>query len=494
MSTAEAISAGAGGLLDVERFAERVLGRPLWRHQVELARSPARYRVVCAGRQVGKSTLLAVLALFEAATHRNRTILLVSAGEVASRRLLADCADLATNSSLLSGSVLDENSAALTLSTGSRILSVPASQRQIRGWPVDLLIVDEAGFIADEIWQAAEPATIARPDARIILASSPWGSVDHWFRRRWQRGMDSPDREVASFHWPSSANPLVSAARLASIREGVSGDVFAREYLAEWADDSGAFFTEAEIMGAVADYELLAPDRIPELLPELRTLPVAAGVDWGVSRDANALVLMARMTGSLDGRARLFLPWVEARHGWPFTQFIDRIVQVAANYRVRVIASERNGIGEYPTSELQDRLHKRDIRTRVVPVWTDLRRKQSGFGRLKGLLQSGRLVLPAHPPLLRELRSLQFEQLTGGGVRIAVPDNAGHDDMAMALLQAVSCVDPGGLRDEAVPFGSSGGDVVVTGGGVRVPARPRPDRHALGHIVWPAGAEPGDGW
>ena len=85
----------AAELLDVEAFADGVLGRGLWPHQLDVARSGARYRVICAGRQVGKSVLLAVLALHTAATRRGATVLLVSAGEEASKRLLGECAALA---------------------------------------------------------------------------------------------------------------------------------------------------------------------------------------------------------------------------------------------------------------------------------------------------------------------------------------------------------------------------------------------------------------
>ena len=162
-------------------FAEMLLGQPLWPHQLELARSPARYRVMCAGRQVGKSTLLAVLALHEAATRRNVRVMLVSAGEVASRRLLEECATLANGSALLRGSVLDESRLVLGLSNGSQILSVPASQRQIRGPAVDLLILDEAGFIDPEIWRAAQPtrcwlpSTLDASTCQVIFLTSAAG-------------------------------------------------------------------------------------------------------------------------------------------------------------------------------------------------------------------------------------------------------------------------------------------------------------------------------
>lgn len=476
-------------LLDVGTFAAEVLGRPLWPHQLDLARSSARYRVVCAGRQVGKSTLLASLALHTAATRRNVTVLLVSAGEEASKRLLADCAQLAQGH--LAGSVLDESRSTLTFSNGSTIRSVPASERQIRGWPVDLLIVDEAGFVGTDIWRSAEPAIIARPSSRVVLASSPWGTPDHWFRSLWQRGTDTPDEHVAAWHWPSSVSPLVDAALLAQIEQREAPDYFRREFLAEWTDAAGSYFTEAELMAGVADYAMTAPEDVSAR----GTGPCAAGVDWGLHRDANALVLLARMESTPDGRARLFVPWCEARSGWPFEQFIERIGDVSERYRVRVLASERNGIGEYPSTELEHRLHMRRTGTFVAPVWTTARRKMSGFGRIKGLLQSGRLVLPLHPPLLSELRALEFEQLAAGGLRIAVPERAGHDDLAMALLQAVSCVDVRGLRDEPPPmYPPDPAGLVETGAGALVPRRPRPDRDYLAHLGVPGGEDGGDGW
>lgn len=490
MSAAETIS--GPDLLDVEHFAAHVLRRPLWRHQLDVATSPARYRVICAGRQVGKSVLLAVLALHTAATRRNATVLLVSAGEEAAKRLLAECAGLARDR--LSGSVLDETRSTLTLSNGSTIRSVPASERQIRGWPVDLLIVDEAGFVADDIWRAAEPAIVARSGSRVVASSSPWGGAEHWFRALWRLGTDRPDEQVAAWHWPSTVSPLVDAALLEQIREREPADYFAREYLAEWADAAGSYFTEAEIMAAVAPYRMLPPEDTPDRPDGRRGFPVVAGVDWGLHRDANALVLVALMDAA-GGPPRLFVPHLEAHTGMPFGQFIDRVVEVARGYWLRVVASERNGIGEYPTTELEARLHRAGAGARVAPVWTDQRRKMSGFGRIKGLMQAGKLVLPLHPGLLKELRALEFEQLASGGLRIAVPERAGHDDLAMALLQAVSCVDtshllvdwPDGLR-------SARREVVVSGGGVEVPLDPRPALARTGYMTVPGGEETGDGW
>lgn len=172
--TAPSLSSIDRARLDAGVFAELLVGQPLWPHQLEVAQSAARYRVICAGRQVGKSRLLAVLALHRAYAQAGVLVLVVSSGEVAAKRLLEEVVSLATSSPLLAGAVVDESLSVLTLSNGSQVRSVPASMRQIRGWPVTLLIVDEAGFLDQEIWRAAEPGIIARRGSQVILASSPW--------------------------------------------------------------------------------------------------------------------------------------------------------------------------------------------------------------------------------------------------------------------------------------------------------------------------------
>lgn len=491
---------------DVGAFGELILGRPLWPHQLELGRSKARYRIVCAGRQVGKSTGVATIALHEAATRAGILVLLVSAGETASRRLLEECVSLAMRSPILAGSVVDDSKSLLTLSNGSRILSVPASEKQIRGWPVDLLIIDEAGFVPQEIWRAAEPAIIARPGSRVILLSSPWGTSDHFFRKLWNQGTDRPDDQVAAWHWPSSVSPLVDQALLEQIRSRESDDYFRREFLAEWTDEAGAYFTEAEIANCVADYRMRPPESIEHWLE--RPYKAAAGVDWGFARDANAIVLLSALEDHQMNRARFddelvfFIPWMEARSGWPYSDFIDRIVSIGKRYHLRSIVSETNGVGAYPTTDLERRVREADLDSWVTPVVTDVRRKQSGFGKLKGLLQQGRIVLPREPELLKQLRGLQFEQLPTGNVRIAVPENLGHDDLAMALMQAISSVHVPQARRWNYPWQSAfsrvipefRGDVVETPAGVKLPIAPLP---VAGHdesLSWVQGAESKEPW
>lgn len=373
------------------KFAEILCHEPLWDHQRSVAASPARYRVICAGRQAGKSRALAVLALHQAFSVPGSRTLVVSAGEIASARLLAEVAQLAAGSPLLAGAVTDETKSSVTLSTGSVVLSVPASMKQIRGWAVDLLIVDEAGFIDPGIWRAAEPVIIARPGSRVILTSSPWGAADHFFRALWQRGMDRPDAQVAAWHWPSSISPMVDLALLEEIRAREPADYFRREYLAEWTDASGSFFSEAEITDAIADYPLLTPEEVARRAPwdhqrkmPERSFSAVMGVDWAYSVDAQAVVLISALDdgGLNDGEDLIYyIPYFEAAYRCPYSAWVDRLAGIASAYRVVMAASECNGCGAPPTETLRARMYRDGTGTTVSAVWTDNRRKMSGFSR-----------------------------------------------------------------------------------------------------------------
>ena len=150
---------------------------------------------------------------------------------------------------------------------------------------------------------------------------------------------------------------------------------------------------------------------------------VAGGVDWGFAQDANVLMLLGVLEDHRVNAAVTqddlvyFVPWFEAHHRMPYTEFVERIVGVGKRYGIHVLASETNGVGAGPSQDLERRFSEERLSTSVSPVVTDVRRKQSGYGMLKGLLQRHRLVLPREPELLKQLRSLQFELTPAGNRR-----------------------------------------------------------------------------
>lgn len=496
------MSTSAVRLLDIRVFAEKLIGEKLWRHQVLVAMSDARIRVMCCGRQSGKSRSLAVISLHTAFMRAGQRILILSAGEDAAKRLMEEIVRLC-DSPLLKGSQVDANRSRVTFTNGSVIECVPASEKQVRGHSVDLLVLDEAAQITDELWRAARYAVIARPNSRILMASTPFGSKDRFFAQSFRLGQ-SGEEDYESFHWPSSVSPLVDRKLIENWKKTDPEWVFRQEVLAEWVEDEQAYFRAEDLLNATADYQLLSPERAVELVGPGGLTGGAAGLDWGFTNDASAVALMAPLDDGfanshmLGDKLPFYVPWVESASRMPYTQWVDRLMVISKAFRVESWASEINGVGEAPTQQFQERLTRSGSSQYVYKVFTTAARKQSGFGLLRVLLQENRLVLPRHAELSRQLNALTFTYSPGGSVRISVPDQVGHDDLAMALMQAASCVYTFYARRGDNPHWGEPDrwdGFLETPSGLRLPPAPLPMR-VSGVIGGPAGREKGrdPGW
>ena len=161
--------------MNVDVFAERVLRRPLWAHQAEAALSQAFITVIAAARRTGKTSLIETLAIWTAFSNAGCRVVILSATQDAARRITEGINDTLAENPDLRGAVVDDYSTKIRLANGSQIISLPASQKQVRGYGegVLLLILDEAGFQPNEMWTAAQ--YVALDEKRTAPGSSSLG-------------------------------------------------------------------------------------------------------------------------------------------------------------------------------------------------------------------------------------------------------------------------------------------------------------------------------
>lgn len=471
---------------DVQVFAREVLRRPLWAHQVDVARSPAFITTIAAARRSGKTTLIETLAAWTAFRDRGVRVVVLSATQDAARRVTEGLNAVLAGSRLTSSSVVDDFVMRIRLDNGSEIVSLPASSRQVRGYGRDvrLVVIDEAGFVPSELWVAASYVALDEKanGSRILLAGTPWGGAEHFFRQHFERGRDG-DPDVASFHWTYEANPLLDHAYLERQRDRVSPAEFAAEVLGEWSDAAGSLFPR----------ELLERQTADVVLPELGELswparPILA-LDYGVSFDRSAAVVVYRLPSAalnagLDRPVFVVIP-----HVWPVRTPLMDVVSDVVGLPIdpRFLASEVNGVGAMPSQELVARMPRRGLRRTWATIATTSQTKTAGYGAILGLLERGQLVLPRHPELLRQLAGLRFEQGERGFTRINAEDPAVHDDVADALYLAALPYRPRGGGRVVCELARLAGParaveepdvpeleepVVETGGGLRVYRRP----------------------
>lgn len=483
-----------------------LIGRPLRPYQSDALMCDTRTVVVVAPRQTGKSYSLANRSLWAAFRKANQRVLVVSAGEEASKRLLAEINQAATHP-LLAGSVLTETASLLMLSNGSEIRSVPASERQIRGWTVDLLIVDEAALVPDDVLLgAALPTTAARPDARIILTSTPW-AMEGAFYRSYLAGIDGSPH-TRSFQWKLADAPWITPEVVEQYRATLPPLRFLAEFEGQFVGASDALFPPSDLKDAVCSYALL-----PAV--EARGEEIVVGVDWGRAFDRHAVVAVGVLDDyGANAHPILFVPWLETSQR-SYSEMVEVVASIAtrtqrrvmlvnpfysppvrpqkmpgglvlhesgatlppsggwpvpSRYSVRKLVTEMNGVGAMPSEELIRRLGRR-----VVGIHSSQRSKEDAYSRLRALLSDRRLVLPDSLELMRQLQGLTYAPTRSGGLTIEAGDPNVHDDLADALSLAVSAIPldtRGGVPSEQPP----GVEWLQTAGGIHVPVNPRPRR------------------
>lgn len=231
--------------LDPVVFAEAAGIEPFdWQKRV--LRSSARQQILCCSRQAGKSTVSATVALHQAVYVPGSLVLLLAPVGRQSKELLAKVRGVYADTS--TGDAEADNQVTLELANGSRIVVIPAKQANIRGFSaVSLLVVDEAAFVPDEVYQAVRPM-LAVSQGRIVLLSTPNGKRG-FFHYEWTEGGADWLRTMITAH----DCPHIDPAWLAAERMKIPGNIFDQEYLCVFGELEDAVFHYEDTRRALSD-------------------------------------------------------------------------------------------------------------------------------------------------------------------------------------------------------------------------------------------------
>lgn len=480
---------------DFGYFAEHVLGLRLWKGQRKAASSKKFITAIAAPRRTGKSTLLVALAIWTCFREPGARVVIVSAAEASAKDRIEEALLLLARSPLTAGCTTDEGKTKIEYANDSVLFCRSASPRSIRGLGarVKLVILDEASQIDEAVWTAAMFLALDHKSegSRILVADVPWGSREHWYRRHFALGEDPRHPDVKSVRWTYKENPGLDGEYLERQRDVMPWGRFRSDVLGEWADDDESMFGHDLLMECSADYEPVGPDDVSGVW-------VVGATDYGFRRDANALVVFGALPdlglNENEDRVRFIVAHTELHRAGRLSgmQFVRRVASTAqgeqggAGFAYRYIASEANGVGQMPTEELlraiggrKAALHRLDQSAETNAL---------GFGRLRSLLEDGRMTLQ-RGELLRALGAITAKITESGNVSIEAPRSGGtHADLAFAAASAMGPKHVGRRRGrclisayDGAPFRVAAedahrvgdlGEIVETGAGIRLPRRP----------------------
>ncbi len=186
-------------------------------------------------RQAGKSVTVAALALSEALFAGGTKVLIVSR----SFRQAAELFRTITEAHRRLGAPnLDRrNSQELALKNGSRVICLPCREDTIRGFSaIDLLLLDEAARIPDDVYKAVHPM-LAVSGGRMICLSTPYGKRGFFWHAWAHEGADWHRIEI-----PASRVPRIPADFLESERRALGESWFRQEYCCSFESLEGLVF------------------------------------------------------------------------------------------------------------------------------------------------------------------------------------------------------------------------------------------------------------
>jgi hypothetical protein len=135
----------------------------------------------------------------------------------------------------------------MSLTNGSRIEALPGTEKTIRGFSgVDLLILDEAARVDDELYFAVRPM-LAVSGGALLMLSTPYGKRGVFFEE-WTGGHGWDRYEV-----PAGEVPRIGDAFLAEERRSLPEWVYRQEYECSFEETEDQVFTHDEVEAAFTD-------------------------------------------------------------------------------------------------------------------------------------------------------------------------------------------------------------------------------------------------
>jgi len=231
--------------LDRVAFAEALgLDPDPW--QRDLLRSSSERVILNCSRQSGKSTMTAVITLHRALYHPGSLILCLAPALRQSQELfgkvLGFYRDLGRPVSPQA-----ERKLSLELENGSRIVTLPGTEKTIRGFSgTALLVLDEAARVADELYFAVKPM-LAVSGGALMMMSTPYGKRGVFFGE-WTGAGGWERYEV-----PASQCPRISEEFLEEERANLPPFIFRQEYMCSFEETEDQVFSADLVDRAVSE-------------------------------------------------------------------------------------------------------------------------------------------------------------------------------------------------------------------------------------------------
>lgn len=238
--------------------------------QAEVFRNPSRFRVVCAGRRFGKTTLARAEILRAARGKGNKLIWYVAPTFAMARELMWD--ELLSNIPAAWVKKTHESRLEIRLINGVKIQLKGADRPDtLRGRGVDFLVLDEFQDFRPNVWGEVLYPTLTTTKGKAFIIGTP-KSFNHFYQL-WRNGQIARNRrDFKWFSWQfkTITSPFFPPSEIAAARKNLDPRTFRQEFEASFESMSGRVYYAFDRNANVGKY------------PFNPRLPIIVGQDFNV--------------------------------------------------------------------------------------------------------------------------------------------------------------------------------------------------------------------
>jgi len=423
---------------DPALFVETFFGFKPTEYQAELLRDKHKRIIVRWSRQSGKTTTLALRAIWFALCN-SKTLTLIVAPSLRQSMILADrLQDFLLSLPLKWRKLFIDKMqrTVIRFKNGSRIVALPNSPQLLRGYTAHQVICDEAAFFRDDelVFYNVLMPMLSTTDGTLIVSSTPW-STDSVFYRMCM----NPEYSQHVITWEDTVKVgLVKLEFIEEMRQTIPAERFQREYESKFVEDIDAWLTQSLIASCI-DAELQPYEFHDQSQGEFYI-----GVDFGKQQDYSVVVIVQKFANILK---------LVHVHRFPlnteYASVIGYVKSLQDRWKtVHAVYADITGVGAYI---VEDMVHS-GIQN-VQGITFTIQTKEDMATVLREKMRQKEFLIPYEPvrkrqdiDLCSELNIEKYELMKTGHIRFSHPEGS-HDDMfwatALAVYAAVQAPLPG---------------------------------------------------
>jgi hypothetical protein len=437
-------------------YANKWLGLSPYYYQTPFLDDPYRFKIATFSRQLGKTFAVALKAsqkinMFPGhhvgitAQNEKRAYEIYELVRWMQRRNPSLDSLLRPKNDLKSGMTLDLFNKEYQ---PSRVSYYASGQKghAIRGTTLNTLLMDEADYIAGEVFTATIP-TVSATGGDIYLTSTPGDTIGSMFHSIFQDGWEARQKfegkmptleteepytepvgrrfKFSAYHYDYThgttvINPITGLPQIDTLVVNILKEQdyakYEREYLAKWSEEGSTYFSQQSITSSLVENGFF--------MERAKYNPTyIAGIDWGRMKDYTAVVIFQ------VNEARDMLIAVDTlqlrRQSWE--TIFSKVIEKLTKWRVTSVVHDKKNVGD--TLHVWLRRAARNLQFFVRGEKMDTGRKNEMYANAKMGMDMGRIFIQKkNTELVKELRHMLGEDSHMSNVsKIHAPENKFDD-------------------------------------------------------------------